>query len=244
MSTDTPRRTGFTRPFANVQIGSWVVYTAELALYFAIIFPTLRLGEQIGISIPWLVLFITFNGFFIRAELESHSAPSITRPAEYPGCYVCDTCQQFVVAGSHHCRFCGLCRMDFDHHCFFLNNCVTKANYRDFLLGVVFLTIFSLYFTFIAIWVVMANVYEDGRLFTRLTEFYKTAVRLEVFYGGCGAILLIQLGVLIFTGYLIGLHWALKIRQITTYKLIVYRRDAKLVAGVQAFPPQELEHLT
>jgi hypothetical protein len=235
-----PTRTGFTRPLAAVQIGSWLVYVLELGLYFAVIFPTLTIGERIGITIPWLILFTIFNLFFLFAECESHPTPFVVKPSATPGCYMCDNCNKFVMPGSKHCFYCGICRLDFDHHCFFLNNCVTRANYRHFLRGVIVLTIFSLFTMFISIWAVMGNVYEGGLPVDRASEFYSVKVPWVVLYIGCGAFMFVQLGILVFMGYLLALHWALRKRHITTYQLIVYWRQAKLEAEARNFQSQNL----
>jgi palmitoyltransferase len=230
---EAPTRTGFTRPFVQEQVGSWIVYSLEAVLYFTMIYPTLTTGERIGVTIPWVILFTTFNVLFVIAELDSHISAYVAPST--PGSYHCDACHKWVSAGSKHCGSCDLCRPGFDHHCFFLNNCVTNSNYRYFLFGVFSRTAFSFFTVFLSIWTVMATVYYDGATLERASQFYHRKVAPGVIYGGSAVILLIQVGVLVFMGYLLALHWALNIRQITTYQLIVYQRQAKLEADARSF---------
>ncbi len=47
---------------------------------------------------------------------------------------VCQKCQRYKPARTHHCRVCRRCVLRMDHHCPWTNNCVGHGNYRAFLL--------------------------------------------------------------------------------------------------------------
>jgi hypothetical protein len=221
-------RTGFVHPFRWEQVGSWAVYSGELILYFTIIFPTLTPGERAGLTIVWLIIFFGFNFAFLRAELCTHEcAFSFSRHSHTPT-FRCERCKQQVKLGSKHCGSCNICRLHFDHHCFFLNNCVTDANYYDFFVGVILLTLSAIFLMLLCIWVCMADVYDDVGSADRATEFYGSKVPAAVIYVGCAIIMFIQLGLLVFMGYLLALHFLLAIRGRTTFELIMHRRQLSL----------------
>ena len=47
-------------------------------------------------------------------------------------------CKFCVNEGSKHCRTCNKCILKFDHHCKWLNNCIGQANYKSFIIFIVF----------------------------------------------------------------------------------------------------------
>ncbi|CAJ0591413.1 unnamed protein product [Cylicocyclus nassatus] len=53
-------------------------------------------------------------------------------------CYMCKTLKP---DRSHHCSSCGKCVIKFDHHCPWINQCVNYANYKPFLLYILYSTI-------------------------------------------------------------------------------------------------------
>jgi len=56
----------------------------------------------------------------------------------------CALCRVHVNKSSKHCRYCEKCVDRFDHHCKWLNNCIGAANYRYFIILLVFTFIFTL----------------------------------------------------------------------------------------------------
>ncbi|CAJ0577674.1 unnamed protein product, partial [Mesorhabditis spiculigera] len=55
----------------------------------------------------------------------------------------CNICQIQVKNDTKHCRRCNMCVEDFDHHCVWLNNCVGKYNYKQFMVLILSLALFS-----------------------------------------------------------------------------------------------------
>jgi hypothetical protein len=220
-------RNGFTRPFHPHQIGSWVAYGLMIVLYFTILFPTLNAQERIGITIPYVALFVSFNVFFVMAELESHRSPYVNPTTTREKHRLCTWCGRNVREECKHCRCCNVCRLGFDHHCFFLNNCVTSANYEWFFLGISFLTISAIFTTLLVIWVFMSIEYGNGEPIDRAAKFYGSKVPKGVIYAFGSFLLFEMLGIEVFMNYLLALHFLLIKRHVTTFELICYRRELR-----------------
>jgi hypothetical protein len=56
-----------------------------------------------------------------------------------PSASFCDTCQIVRPPRCRHCSICQRCVLQFDHHCLWVNQCIGYANYRHFVLMLVFL---------------------------------------------------------------------------------------------------------
>jgi palmitoyltransferase ZDHHC3/7/25 len=56
---------------------------------------------------------------------------------------ICSLCQTYKPAMSHHCRICNRCVSRMDHHCPWMNNCVGAANYKHFILFLLYTWIAS-----------------------------------------------------------------------------------------------------
>jgi hypothetical protein len=217
-------RNGFNSKFHLHQVGSWVVYSIQLILFFTILFPTFTETERIAITVPYVAIFLTFNIFFILAEIERHTSPYV-RPGEDEPREFCQWCGYNVRKDCKHCRCCNVCRRGFDHHCFFLNNCVAEANYKWFALGIAFLTVSAIFTTLVCIWVIMSIEYEDGEPLKRASELYGSKVSKPVVYVFTSWLLFQELGIEVFMIYLVALHLLLWKRKITTFELILYRRQ-------------------
>jgi hypothetical protein len=221
-------RNGFRAKLHPQQILSWVAYMIQIILFFTILFPTLTFTERIAITIPYVCVFVLFNIFFILAELETHSSPYVP-PGQEVRREFCQWCGYNVIADCKHCRCCNVCRRGFDHHCFFLNNCVAESNYKWFALGIIFLAISAIFTTILCIWVIMSIEYEyerDGKKpLDRAKQLYGKDVSKGIVYGFTSWLLFQELGIEVFMIYLWALHLLLWRRGITTFELILYRRQ-------------------
>jgi hypothetical protein len=227
-------RNGFTFPLHFQQVASWVVYLIQITLYFTILFPTFTSAQRVSITLPYVIIFVLFNIFFVLASRTKHPSPFVIGPgtSAVPRAH-CDWCDQDVSPECKHCRCCGVCRRDFDHHCFFLNNCITNSNYRWFALGITFLSISAVFTTLLCMWLLMGIAYGSGPL-ERAASIYGVAMRPGVAYWLCGWLLFQELGIEAFMIYLSALHILLARRGITTFELIVYRRQLEKEKAARA----------
>lgn len=212
-------RNGFNRPYPLQQLMSYLGYTIEIVMFFCIQFPCFTKNERIGISIPFCITWIIYVIQFIAGALTKHECPYD------PSGYHCKWCDLNVLQNSKHCRSCNLCRLGFDHHCFFLNNCVTSSNYHNFIIGISTLTINSAMSFLLSIYIFMNNEMENGFALKQAAYFYQSTCSKAVFYTFNALLMLMNLGILTFTGYLLPLHWCLYVRNCSTFELIQFRRQ-------------------
>nr|XP_043636332.1 probable protein S-acyltransferase 16 [Erigeron canadensis] len=57
----------------------------------------------------------------------------------------CKKCSLYKPPRSHHCRICKRCVLRMDHHCVWMNNCVGHANYKAFIVFVVYALLACIY---------------------------------------------------------------------------------------------------
>ena len=217
------RRTGYTLPFHNQQVLSWVGYLLQIIFYFTIIFPSLTSKEKLYISIPYLIIYIIYNYSFLSATAEEH-IDALLPNNTVDSSLECRWCESKVNIYSKHCRSCNICRINFDHHCFFLNNCVTNSNYGRFFIGILFLFISSLFTTFLNIFIIMAAEIDNNSSFILAKNFYGFDFPKWIYYILHGICLIIMLGIEVFLIYLLGLHSLLIQRNITTFDVIQHWR--------------------
>jgi hypothetical protein len=80
----------------------------------------------------------------------------------------------------------------------------------------------------------MSTEYDKGLPLLRASEFYEVKkVSKTVIYVFAGVLLIIMLGIEVFCGFLLALHAVLYNRGISTYELIVYRRQKKAELDAQ-----------
>lgn len=83
----------------------------------------------------------------------------------------CQNCQGPKPPGAHHCSVCRMCVVDMDHHCPFINNCIGRANLRNFLLFLV--------------WTVLSMVYVLGLCLALIRQHWDV-VRRALFRSSAG----------------------------------------------------------
>jgi len=68
------------------------------------------------------------------------------------GWTVCNRCDTYRPARSHHCRICRRCVRRMDHHCPWINNCVGEFNQKYFVLFLFYIGVTSVYAISFIIW--------------------------------------------------------------------------------------------
>ncbi|CAF1223880.1 unnamed protein product [Rotaria magnacalcarata] len=68
------------------------------------------------------------------------------------GWTVCNRCDTYRPARSHHCRICRRCVRRLDHHCPWINNCVGEFNQKYFMLFLFYVGVISVYVMAFLIW--------------------------------------------------------------------------------------------
>uniref|UniRef100_A0A1D1YZH4 S-acyltransferase n=1 Tax=Anthurium amnicola TaxID=1678845 RepID=A0A1D1YZH4_9ARAE len=98
--------------------------------------------------------------FLALMSLASFFAAVLVDPGHVPASFVpdtegsqgngvrlkyCDRCCSYKPPRSHHCRVCRMCVLKMDHHCLWINNCVGYANYKPFVIFVLYASSSSIY---------------------------------------------------------------------------------------------------
>lgn len=68
------------------------------------------------------------------------------------GWTICNRCDTYRPARSHHCRICKRCVRKLDHHCPWINNCVGEFNQKYFILFLFYIGVTSIYAFAFVIW--------------------------------------------------------------------------------------------
>ncbi|POM75675.1 Palmitoyl transferase [Phytophthora palmivora] len=144
------RKNGWETPFHVLQLATWVVFPAVMALFFAFYTPILDRTLAIVISVVYAAACLVTVVSVAICTGTDPSDDCITRPSTMADArdsrpdnrVYCNVCMKYVNNQSRHCRLCDKCVDIFDHHCKWLNNCVGKKNYRFFLGSVVGASVF------------------------------------------------------------------------------------------------------
>ncbi|OAY67351.1 probable protein S-acyltransferase 15 [Ananas comosus] len=110
-------------------------------------------GSLNAIVFTWLAS-MCFVSFFVATctdpgGVPSSFAPETEDPQKGEKSRFCDKCCLYKPPRSHHCRVCKRCVLKMDHHCVWISNCVGYANYKPFIIFVLYAAISSIYSTVI-----------------------------------------------------------------------------------------------
>lgn len=156
--------------------------------------------------------------------------------------YECDVCETSVTESAKHCGACNRCTEGFDHHCRWLNNCVGKANYKNFFRLIVATMVMSVDHT-------VTNAFVLDKLYRAdlgVEEIHRSAFgRLP--WPEFKIILLIacvlNLSFAIFLIHLTWFHWMLQRNGLTTYEYIRQKeqRAASKIVKKKQIPKTQLK---
>jgi palmitoyltransferase len=201
------KKNGFSTPLHTYQILSWA-----LTLFDIIIISILY--QKLHQFIPYCILYYLLQSvviiltIYLTASDPTDISQSQNSNNDDPNVLYCSVCVKNVYKTSKHCGYCNRCVENFDHHCKILNNCIGKSNYRAFIWLIVGAMLLNV--------VVLAYSLEVLRCF-------RGKSRVLVGFSGC--LVVKSSGIVIFNGYLIGLHMFLKRKKMTTYEYIVSIRS-------------------
>ncbi|CAF3437963.1 unnamed protein product [Rotaria socialis] len=86
------------------------------------------------------------------SDLKTNSTTNPLLKVNEEGWTVCNRCDTYRPARSHHCRICKRCVRRLDHHCPWINNCVGEFNQKYFILFLFYIGLTSLYAVSFIIW--------------------------------------------------------------------------------------------
>ncbi|XP_020258910.1 probable protein S-acyltransferase 16 [Asparagus officinalis] len=73
----------------------------------------------------------------------------------------CQKCSHYKPPRAHHCRVCKRCVLRMDHHCVWINNCVGHANYKVFLVFVLYVVIACIHSMVLLFGSVVHDMHKD-----------------------------------------------------------------------------------
>ena len=225
------RLNGFERPWADEQIGTWILFPLVIGHYCLFLQPLL--WSKLSINVPILTVFglatIT-SGFGVYSvctlnpsdrhlldDAENNKDLLDIKQSLLVYCYICD---KTVFKSSKHCKFCNKCVETFDHHCKWLNTCVGRANYRYFLLIVVGITIMTSLSIALSLAYVIESFAFTNEMKVRITGSY---IPMNIL----GVQIVSVISTVIFSPIvclvlqLAGFHIRLLLNNMTTYEFIV-----------------------
>ncbi|KAL6755879.1 DHHC palmitoyltransferase-domain-containing protein [Haematococcus lacustris] len=151
---DQRRRTCFARLMRCLASMQWLVVALVFLLTCSIILlgvayilpitchgaPALFAASHVATAtLTFLILFnyaatiLTSPGTVAECYLPPVKIGEAVPPLAFDNHRFCYECQTFKPPDAHHCSTCRTCVVDLDHHCPFVNNCVGRANMRNFL---------------------------------------------------------------------------------------------------------------
>lgn len=162
---------------------------------------------------------------FTRKNIRSKQLVYFTVETDMVNFKYCSTCKNWRPPTALHCSRCDCCTYNFDHHCMWLSNCVTRANYKAFIVYVVLVLVGS-YFS----------------VFSVLELFFISRDVKKLHFGILlGILALVAIFGAIFTTILIIFHIRLRIKRITTYEYIKIKHSPEITNNTQYFMEKHIK---
>ncbi|KAE9234341.1 hypothetical protein PF004_g9413 [Phytophthora fragariae] len=247
----TMRKNGWETPFHVLQLATWVVFPAVMALFFAFYTPILDKTPAIVLSVAYVAACLVTVVSVAVCTGTDPSDDCIMRPSTMADArdsrpdnrVYCNVCMKYVNNQSRHCRLCDKCVDVFDHHCKWLNNCVGKKNYKFFLGSVVGASVFLAVQIAVGIYLVVELYTNEDDVRGNSATSYGCSTEKDDVTGLCvdgqyrvslQTLRIIHIVLLAFLSpwlFMIGqlalFHFHLCMENITTYDYIVRQRKRK-----------------
>ncbi|KAK8621138.1 hypothetical protein V6N13_067579 [Hibiscus sabdariffa] len=153
------------KPGFSFSLPVTVVVSAIAFVYFCTVFVFIHRWFGLMTS-PGLINALDYTGIAIMCVF-NYAVAILADPGRVPSTYMpdieyskisiheikrkggdlryCQKCSHFKPHRAHHCRICKRCILRMDHHCVWINNCVGHANYKAFIVFVVYAVIACFY---------------------------------------------------------------------------------------------------
>ncbi|KAH8738943.1 DHHC family palmitoyl transferase [Cryptosporidium ryanae] len=220
LESDVRRKNGFQKPLIALQIMIWILFSANLFLYFIFIVPSLNFTLAIlsGILCSLLGMIVFIYGWKVTSIDPGYTEEDSKIISENIELNECKVCHSLFEDHSKHCKLCNKCVPRYDHHCKWLNTCIGEKNYRHFFLMLFFVSLLLLLIIVTTITTILLQTIYD------IASFYWTS-RLKfwspgVFYIVGIIILVVDLPLLVLNGHLFLLHCYLVFKGVTTYEYL------------------------
>ncbi|XP_077226126.1 DHHC-type zinc finger family protein [Tasmannia lanceolata] len=200
----------------------WAVFLLMGFVYYTTVF--IFIEDWLGLKSSAGILNALFFSLFAFLCLISFFASILIEPGHVPSSFIpeiedpqisypepkkndarskyCEKCCIYKPPRAHHCRVCRRCVLRMDHHCVWINNCVGYANYKPFIIFVMYAAIGCVY----SMVMIISSATQKDQQFSGRTAP-------KVFYVLCGSIM-VALSVTV--GVLLGWHIYLLTHNMTT----------------------------
>ncbi|CAG9326645.1 unnamed protein product [Blepharisma stoltei] len=229
------KSSGFSLPFHPYQIASWVITLVTIFVFYALIIPFQDSNAQISMSIIYgsLQVLTIILGYILTASnptdpmvLEYLSVKKKKEKFTKSYTNYCSLCSSPVTADSKHCMRCNRCTDKFDHHCKWVNNCIGRKNYHIFLLLIFVVEINQLFFIICCAYEIHLGIDNSDDFENKCEDAYgknaKIVILVIIWFMIISSFLIFMAN-----AYLIGFHVYIIWNDLTTYELIMKRREAK-----------------
>ncbi|XP_042346077.1 palmitoyltransferase ZDHHC11 [Plectropomus leopardus] len=262
-----PRMNGWSWPPQAFQVIGWLVYSYLAIVSFGIYIPLLPLPWSYVVyaltGITFIVHFFTHIAAMTidPADVSVRAKPSYSSPMplfdrkkqphviQNLHCYLCDV---KVGPKVKHCSVCNKCVEDFDHHCKWLNTCVGGRNYGCFFVALLSATL-GVFLLVVVILFIFIQHYLDPNSLRTAPQFdsmlgngtWLVFLPLAPIKTSSAGLLILafitamlSITCLLLLGHLLGFHFYLFYKGISTYDYIKRQRQ-KEARNVEAGNPQD-----